>query len=188
MVDNPGECLSPAQGYTRSPPGVIRAAQIDTGSVPSTIRRTFGPEVACRVSSISSRATTVNTGLDPSAPPCGAASCLHLISAPGKSCRPHPLCRSGGIYPPRILFGFAGQASEEFGLPQKPKPGLGYYDRRSSRRSGSVPESRRINFRTASGSRIPRIEAPLLIRETPGENPFATSWFYRSVSWSLHIR
>ncbi len=43
----------------------------------------------------------------------------------------------------------------------------GYPGRRSSRLSGSDPESCWMNSRTASGSRVPRIDAPLLIPEHP---------------------
>jgi len=47
----------------------------------------------------------------------------------------------------------------------------GYPGRRSSRFSGSDPESCWMNSRTASGSRVPRIDAPLLIPEHPPTAP-----------------
>ena len=47
----------------------------------------------------------------------------------------------------------------------------GYPGRRSSRLSGSDPESCWMNSRTASGSRVPRIDAPLLIPEHPPTAP-----------------
>ncbi len=44
---------------------------------------------------------------------------------------------------------------------------MDYSGRRSSRLSGSNPESCRMNSRTASGFRAPRIDALLLILEHP---------------------
>jgi len=78
------------------------------------------------------------------------------------------------MYPPRILFGFARKPMKVFGSPRKPKPGgsTGYPGRRSSRLSGSDPESRRMNSWTASGSRVPRIDAPLLIPIPPESGAF----------------
>ncbi|SCL74912.1 hypothetical protein L21_0799 [Methanoculleus chikugoensis] len=106
-------------------------------------------------------------------PPAGLLSpASSLFCLPADSAATYPVCRSGGMYSPRILFGFVLKTRELFGSSLNPKPsggrfGPGYPDRGSFLRSGSGPERRRTNSRTASGSRTPRIEAPLLISKHP---------------------
>lgn len=116
---------------------------------------------------------------------------FHLSLAPGKSCRHSSSLSFGRHLPSPNSLRFCPKSKRGVRFTAKIKTGPGYPNRCSSRRSGSDPESRRITSRISSGSRVPRIEAPLLIPIPPesgavgplsGKRLSATKYLHHLVS------